>query len=245
MATRKKKVTAMTVPGSAAMAVTGDVNDDTGKGGFGQDDITFPRIAFAQKTSPQLDSSNDDYIKDLKMYEMFNSLTGRVYGNEIKFAIIRRMKRAIEFDDEGTVVDFDVPLDDERLDFTDDGNGGRQKPKATLFYDYLIAIPGEDGNTPELGILSLKTTQIKNAKKLNSLIAVRPGAIYAGLWVGTTSGKTSGSYSYTNFRAMAARGAGEELFTFCADVYAATEGKRLDTERESTDDRPPKDNVPF
>jgi hypothetical protein len=230
-ARQEENTEALATVGASALATAGDQTSRVGKEGFGQEDMTFPRIAFAQKTSPQIDPENDEYIESLKLYQMFNNLTGTVYGNEIAFAIIRRTKRAIEFDEQGNVVDFDVPLDDPRLAFTDDGKGGRGKPRATLFYEYLIAIP-RDGADPEIGILSLKTTQIKNARKLNSLIALRPGAVYAGLWKGSTSGKSYGPYTATNFIAVPTGATPKDLFNYCEQMYAFTEGKRLETQRD-------------
>jgi len=234
-----KKSTALAQPVTGSMAVAGDLHSNAGKEGLMQDDLVFPRVAFAQKTSPQLDpSQEDDFIPGLEMYQMFNTSTGRIYGNSIEFVIIRRTKRAIEFDPAGGVVDFNVALNDPRCQFTTGPNGERIKPRATVFYDYLIAIDNGPDAPPDTCMLSLKTTQIKAAKQLNSLIAVRPGAIYAGKWHGSTTGKKSGSYSFTMFKAKPAGPTPDYLLDTCREMFEATEGVTLDTDdrgRETDD----------
>jgi len=231
-----KKASELATIQQSAMAVGGDPTSNLGKENLTPEDLVFPRLAFAQKTSPQIDSSNkSEYIPGLEMFQMFNSVSKKIYGNEVTFAVVRTSKRAMQFAPDGSVIDFNVPLDDPRCRFTDGPNGERIKPVATIFYDYLVAVlPDgvEDTANPEVCMLSLKTTQIKNAKQLNSLISVRPGAIFAGLWRGTTTGKKQGSYSFTNFTVAPAFATPPQMLAVCAEMYRNTEGKTLDTERE-------------
>jgi hypothetical protein len=181
--------TALAAPAPGALAPSRDLR---GKADLGSaEDVLFPRLSLAQKTSPQLDPSKSEYIPDLRLFQIFNSLTGENYGNgPLDVIIIRGSKRAMEFDAQMHVVDFDVPLDDPRLQFTEGLDGMRVKPKATLFYDYLVLLP--DGS---LAVLSLKTTQIKTAKQINSLMMLTPGPAWARKYTLASTSKQHGQYT--------------------------------------------------
>ena len=166
-----------------ALAVSSKVdrNDARGTENIGADDITLPRLAVAQKTSPQLEPDKNDYIDGLRLFEMYNSLTGERYGNgPVEIVVVRLDKKGMQFDKDNNVVDFDVPLDDSRLKFTTGPNGERIKPVATLFYNFIVLI----GDEAEPAVFSLKGTGVKTAKKLNSLIQIRR-RLYSGLFGGT------------------------------------------------------------
>ncbi len=141
--------TALTTPLTAmqtALAVAdGDPNDVRGKGEMDASDLRLPRLALAQKTNDELEPGKPKYLKGLALFQMFNTLTKEIYGNgPINFCVIRRTKKAMEFDKDSKIVRFDVPLTlpDGRpnpdCDFTEGPNGTRIPPKATVFQEYLV-----------------------------------------------------------------------------------------------------------
>lgn len=184
----KKEETAITPVKTNAPEFV-DSSDRSGTEGITQDDIQMPRLALAQKMSPQLDA-----IEGLQFGDLFNSLTEQIYEQPIDFVVLRADRpRAIEFkplDEGGGVVDPNVPLTDPRCSWGDDG----EKPVATVFYDFIVALLP----TRELIALSFKSTGLKAAKALNGLIKMRTGPIYAGLYEMTTS-KKSGEKPYAIF----------------------------------------------
>jgi hypothetical protein len=183
--------TAVAVIDAPSTAIATTPRDTRGKDNIGTQDILFPQIKLAQKTSPQLDPGKSEYIDGLKLFQMFNSLTGQNYGNgPLDVTILRVSKRAMEFDANMKVIDFDVPLDDDRLKFTDHPDGTSTKPKATLFYDYLVQLPEGD-----LAVLSLKTTQIKTAKTINSLLMLTNGPSWMRKCTLTSASKPFGQFT--------------------------------------------------
>lgn len=190
-----KKDDALTAPSDVktalATAATADSTDIRGKD-FDMADVQWPRLALAQKTSPQIDPGKPDaYIDGLRQTQMFNTLTHENYGNgPLRFAVIRTSKHAMEFDADSKVVRRHVPLDDKALQFTTDANGKSVKPKATLFQNYLILL--EDGS---IAVLSMKGTQHKVASHLNSLLLFRKGAAWDGLFSVTSMSKTHGPFT--------------------------------------------------
>lgn len=150
-----------------------DLVRDAGRGveNIGTEDVRPPRLLICQAGSPQRKPDDPKQIAGLQELDMFNDLSGDIYGRgPLNFAVISSLgHRHIEFapmDEGGGVIDFDVPDDDPRAQFTTDDEGKRVKPVATKFYDYLIWLIERQ----ELVAFSLKSTQIKTAIKLNGLL---------------------------------------------------------------------------
>lgn len=131
-----------------------------------QTDLMIPRLALAQALSPQVTDGDPNRIEGLKPGDLFNSVTGQVYGKEVIVQVLRKMPlRAMEFrsvDDGGGVIDPDVPMGDPRLAWGTSGDKKADKPKATLFRDFLaVILPGR-----EVIALSFKSSGITAAKNL-------------------------------------------------------------------------------
>lgn len=218
-----------------AVAEGADRSDRRGKENIDTSRLILPRIAGAQKTSPEVDEESDRYIPGLKLYQMFNSLTGDVYGNgPLKFAVIRKLPfKAMEFDGNNNVVDFDVKKGDERLNFTTGGDGKRVRPIATEFREYLIVL--EDGS---IAALSFKSTQNKVADKLDSFLNFRPGASWLGLYILTSQKKSFAKGDATQFNVLPAGATPAALIQLAEDVFKNTENRAIDVDKggEGQDD---------
>ncbi len=222
-----------TVTNAAALAVSAKVdrNDSRGTENIGAEDITLPRLAVAQKTSPQLEPDKNDYIDGLRLFEMYNSLTGERYGNgPVEIVVVRLDKKGMQFDKDNNVVDFDVPLDDPRLKFTTGPNGERIKPVATLFYNFVILI----GDEAEPAVFSLKGTGVKTAKKLNSLIQVRRlkhgGPSWGGKYKVTSAKGQSGSFTYGLFNIDTAGIPSDEQVAAAEKFYESLKDRTVHTD---------------
>ncbi len=172
-------------------------DDTSGTEHIEQQDLQMPRLGLAQKMSPQIEESKGEYIEGLKFGQFFNSLTQENYEKgPLDFLVIRADRpRGIEFypmDDGGGVKDMNVSRDDPRMQFGPDG----EKPTATLFYDYIIAlIP-----TNELIALSLKGSGLKAARQLNGLMKIRSGPCFAGLYEVSTVVKSNDKGTYAVYQ---------------------------------------------
>lgn len=219
--------------GNAALAVLdgADRTDRRGKENIDRGDITLPRLAIAQALSKAIDSDKADYIEGLKKGELYNTVTQEVYGKgPIEFAIIRVDKRAMEFDGDNNVVDFNVPWDDARCEFSD-GPDGRQKPQAQRIYDYIVLlIP-----SLEVVVLSLSRTQTKVAKKLNSFQEFRPGAAWAGKYAVSTVSETKGNFTFGSFVIKPSGATPADVASYAEGVFESLKGRTVQTQRENDD----------
>jgi hypothetical protein len=151
---------------------------NTGTEGLTKDDLQMPKLSLAQGLSPQLIPDKAEYIEGLKLGDAFNSATNKIYGRgpwEI-VVICKYDARYVEFiprSEGGGVKDPNVDPNDPRCQWGPNG----EKPKATKYYDYIVSFV----DTKETIALSLKSTGIKMAKKLNTLMAKRgPVPIFMG-----------------------------------------------------------------
>lgn len=168
MTEKKIESTAIVAPTSRSMEVAPSYIPKSRRGfeDTVQSDITIPRLALAQALSPQVTEGDPARIPDLKPGDLFNSVTQEIYGREVFVQVLRKMPlRAMEFrsvDAGGGVIDPNVPMGDDRLKWGTSGDKKADKPKATLFRDFLaVILPGR-----EMIALSFKSSGLTAAKNL-------------------------------------------------------------------------------
>lgn len=183
---------AVNAPASMALAKN-DVPDylsefdgTEGKENIGREDLAIPRLALAQKMSPEIDPEQPErFIEGLKIGDLFNNQTKEIYGpGPIELVVLYvAPPKFIEFNSpepNSGIKDMDVPHNDPRTKWTKDASGKGVKPLATKFYSFIVML------LPNLEIigLSFKSTGLKTAMKLNMLIANRKKApVYAGKYM--------------------------------------------------------------
>lgn len=202
-----------------------------------QQDIQIPRLLIAQKMSPEVDKTmTDRFIPDLEPGDMFNGLTKKIIGRgPLEFAVLRADRpRGVEFiprADGGGIKDPNVPLDDPRMQFGPNG----EKPTATKFYDYIIALA--PFGTDDLMSFSFKSTGLKVAKQLNALIKLRNAPVYAGIYKLTTVDTKN---QHGSFAIPKVENAGwpkdEATMNHLRDLSEAFKNKPVDFDREDDPD---------
>tara|TARA_R110000824_G_scaffold1386_3_gene7034 strand:- start:1589 stop:2374 length:786 start_codon:yes stop_codon:yes gene_type:complete len=206
-------------------------NDSRGTEHLTKDDMQMPRLALAQKMSNQLDPQHPSFLPDLRVGELFNDVTGNVYGSEpVRFAVVRSdPPRGIEFsplEEGGGVKDMNVPLDDPRMSFGPDG----EVPVATRFYDYVIILVDHG---EEMIAMSLARTGVKAAKSLNTLLKVRKGPGFAGVYTATPSTETNNKGTYGVWKFKNDGWVTQDQYSRFNDTYESLKEKHLVIDREN------------
>lgn len=154
----------------ALAAIPEDLRRDAGRGteNIGPEDVRPPMIKLCQSGTPQRKMDDPKQIPGLNELDIFNDLSGEIYGRgPLKFVVLDTLKpKYMEYrpmDQGGGVIDFDVPPNDPRTQFTNGPDGKRMKPIATMYRDYLVWLPDHQ----ELGVLTFKSTQLSVAVQLN------------------------------------------------------------------------------
>lgn len=242
----KRPFTALEKP---AWIKAGDVR---GTEGIGIKDIKPPALRIAQSGSPEVKRSETaKYIQGLQEGYFWNSLTKEIYGDTtITVCIVKPLgHRHVEFapfNEGGGVLDFNVSDDDPRTQFTTekvDGKDVRKKPRATLFYDYLVY--ATVNGRLELMTMSLKSTQIKKAKDLNTLIKGAKMPSFALQFSATPVPESRGGYSWYGWRIEPAGFVPEDLYYDAEKMFEQFKDKEIVVDREGEVDAPDADDIPF
>ena len=165
---------------------------------LGAEDVEMPRLSLAQAMSDQVNAAHSDHITGLAVGDFFNSVSGEVYKQPLRFAILcAYIPRGMEFaplEQGGGVVDRSVALNDPRMLFGPNG----EVPIATRFYDYVLML--NPGAGEEMISMSLARSGVKAAKSLNGLARMRGTDIYTGIYTAESVAKTAQQGSYMTWR---------------------------------------------
>ena len=169
-------------------------------------DLRPPRLVICQSMTPQRKRTDPNYIPGLDENQMFNSLSGEIYGEgPLTFTPVKFLgKRAIEFadpEDGGGVVDPAVPLTDPRCQFTVDPANPRKRvpPVATIFHDFLFLLLLPDGRTEPIAV-SMKGSQTKVAINFTSMLNLTGRTWFERLYEIRVVSETSNGNTYGNFK---------------------------------------------
>lgn len=135
-------------------------------------EVRLPRLAIAQGLSPQMTPGTPQYLDGLKLFDLFNDLSGQIYGRgPLTFVPVRHDVRRIEFKsraDGGGVLDPNVPADDPRMFWSEDAEGKSVRPRATRFDEWVVLLLHADGSREPI-VLSVSHTNKDNRNAARNL----------------------------------------------------------------------------
>jgi len=249
---------AIATRGTTALARPDYIKKDDARGteNITTADIKFPALRLAQAMSPEVKRADPAYLEGLREGELFNSITREVYGEDaVHLIIVNQLgHRNTQFDpnDRNVVLESNIPDDDQRCQFTVEVRDGRQvrlKPLATKFYDYLVLLilPNRD---PQLMTLSLKSTQLKKAVALNSMLKLSKLASFAHLLKATPIAEKKGNNSWYGWRFDSAGWVTEEQYNLASKHFDQMQSKTKDIAAAiAVEPEPPAadadDDIPF
>lgn len=256
MGTKKGNEEALERQGTTALARPSFIKEGDVRGteNIGTADIKPPALRIAQGTSPEIKRAEPQkYIEGLREGEFFNSLTREIYGEgPIDLVFVNQLgHRNVEFDpnDKSVVLDFNVPDGDPRTQFSEavvDGQKKRVKPKATLFYDYLVYVVHAE-RPAELMTMSLKSTQLKKARDLNTILSGSKLPAFAHLFRATSVPEKRGSHNFYGWLIQPAGYVTEELYNQASETFDNLKGVQIGVETADDDgeDVPQGQRPPF
>jgi len=207
-----------------------------------REDVQMPRLTVAQGLSPQLIEADPTFIEGLKIGDMFNVLTGHIFGKgPLVFTVVRAdPPRGVEFiprKEGGGIRDFNVPLNDPRMQFAD-GN----TPIATKFYDFVILLlPSK-----EVLAISFKSMSLKVAKQLNMLMKLRRIPIFGGKYTFTSQMDKNAKGTFAILRVQNAGCIEDEkMYIFAEQTFEAVKYRDLQPEAEVNVEESPEGPTPF
>lgn len=247
------------ITGSMTRPKSLDTADRAGTEDINREDIRLPRLAIAQGLSPQVTPGDAQFVDGLKLFDMFNDLTGEVYGKgPITFVPIRRSVHRMEYrprSEGGGLIDANVPANDPRTFGSTGDNGVWIPPVATTYVDFIVLLLRK-GHEPEPIVLSIRGTNKHNRRAsdtLTTLILGRNAAIYAGLYTVDTlvpAKNDKGTFGVPSIKNAGFipvdTPAGQALYEFAKGLYEGFQGKQIEINREApTEAAVAEEEIPF
>ena len=185
------------------------VGNQAGSEDVGRDDVLIPRLALAQDgMSPQLKKAHESYIPGLQAGDLFNSVTGEIYGAKVQVVPLVFFKNFIEFvpiSAGGGVKQMYNSMEEvppEKLQFTRNEKNESVSPDVTEFKNRLSLLLHADGRQPELIVVSFKASGLKAAKKWNSLIKATNLPAFARSYILSVVNKVKGQQTWFGLDVM-------------------------------------------
>ena len=217
-----------------------------------QDDNLVPRLQIAAGTSKQVMKGHDKYIKGLSQGEIFNTVTGKVYGDSVSVIPVWFSKNRILFNKEWKIECSSPdaikggklsPESCEQCEFSKWGSGKDDKGFAcTEFRNFAVIVIDENG-IPDLVSVSMKSTSVGTAKKWLNMIKARKAYTASGtlvqlpmyygkytLSVATLEGEKGAFYAWSvnNYGAIGGQtDADKQLRAFAKKTYASFEALEM------------------
>lgn len=164
-----------------------------------QTDLVIPRVALCQAMTPQRKKSDPKYVPGLEEGMFFNNVTGKIYGPKLNFVPVFFYRTRIRFKDLDEGGGILCQAIDGKHGVGDPGGdcarcplaafGEDEAPECTEFKNFAaIVIPERGLPSREDGlVISFKSTGIKAAKKLNSLVRTRGLDTFASIFTLTSA----------------------------------------------------------
>lgn len=175
VATRAEETTAVAAPLDADLLRQDAASDPA----FQRDDLAIPFLKVLQKASPEVNKRDAAYVKGAEPGDLFNTVTSSLYKGEAGAVVVpvhyepsyvewRPLEQGGGFvKDHGTDDSLMASCvrDAKGRDITPAGN---QLVRSALYYVFLV---DPETGASEQAAFSLKSTQLKKARKWNSLMA--------------------------------------------------------------------------
>lgn len=214
-------------------------NSSRGNENVTTDDLQLPRIDVLQALSPQINPKKDEYIEGSASGDIFNTLTGELYKDGLRFTPVTFVKRFLVWVDRkidsngGLRGVFDT--EDQAEDFIAEQDDA-SKLEVVATAEHLVL--DDEGN--EL-ILSMGKSKMKVSRRFNSLIRLAGGDRFSRSYMLTSIGDESPKGEFNNFNITQSGFPSEEVYLKAEKLFEAINSgsvkqKSADYSSESTEE---------
>ena len=136
----------------------------------GMKDIILPRIDVLQALSPQIKKKDPKYIEGAEQGQLFNTVSGELYGDSIKFIPIKFSREFIVWKDRDSGGGFNgsFPTEDAAL-IEIDKLESPESYEVVETHVHFVLLVHDDGRVEE-AVLSMAKSKRKVSRKLNTLV---------------------------------------------------------------------------
>jgi hypothetical protein len=187
-------------------------------------DITLPRIEVFQALSPQLKKNEAVYIEGSEQGQIFNTISGELYGSSIVVVPILFQRQFILWQDRklgggfggSFVTEVDAELERDAKEKPDDYE------VAEHHINYCLVL--HDNGRMEEAVLSWARTKLKASRRLNALVQMNPGDRYSRAYKLRAVEATSPKGDYWTFDIQPMGYVPKNVYDQAAAIYLAIKG---------------------
>lgn len=231
---------------SADMTIVEDRPDYAG-GGRGSEevsasDLTIPRVDVIQDLSPQIKPNKPEYLEGAEVGDLFNTVTGDIYGGEITFVPCYFRKEWVVWKNRAEGGGFCGAFDTreeaeavaEQLGTETSSKNGQPMHEAIDTAQHFGLILREDEKIEEV-VLSLAKTKMRASRTMNTMARMRGGDSFASAYrIYTVEDQNSQGQEFWNIRVQALGWVSPDVYERGEHLYEAVSGGVKDVAREET-----------
>jgi hypothetical protein len=239
MATAQKNEKQLKTNDVGGMAITTERPDwvspdsDRGNENVGINDIVLPRIDVLQALSPQLKKSDPNFIEGAEQGEIFNTVSGYIYGTQIVIVPIVFRREFINWRDRKSGGGFCGAFATEGEAEQDRRMQENCETIETIeTHVHFVYIVHPNGRLEE-AVLSMARSKRKISRKLNSLVQMVPGDRYARAYRLTAVEASGPKGDYWNFEVSPVGYVPKDVYDRAQSVYDSVQRGERGVDRSS------------
>jgi hypothetical protein len=248
MATKKPVESTDLVEIKGALAVPDFMNEFRGQALGAEDvektDLSMPRIALAQDLSPYKKKNDPRFIPELESGEYFNTVSGVIYGKKVYFVPVKFGKSRMlchPMNEGGGIICQSLngktggKLSPESCETCSHALWDEGKPDCGLLFNFLgyvfTELPGPneeiDPSGLDAAVLTFKSTSLKYAKQLNSMIRMANLPSFAKVYELNAVDETKNNNTYAQHKIKPFGFVTKSLFAAGKDLYESMKDKDI------------------
>jgi hypothetical protein len=212
------------------------------KGNAGSEDVTakdmiLPRVDVLQALSPQIKKSDPGYIEGAEQGQIFNTVTGEIYGSSVTFIPILFRKEytvwKLRKAGGGFCGAFKTELEGKQFISTLPNPDDHECVESHQHFALLLTAHG-----PEEAVFSMTKSKLKVSRALNTLIQIASVDRFAKAYRLDAVEATSDKGDYWSLKAHPVGFVSKELYERGKGLYEIIKAGAADVDRSSPDDGP-------
>lgn len=194
-------------------------------------DLILPRLGQIQALSPQIKKNDPAFIEGAEQGQLFNPLTGEIYGESATFIPVLFRKEWVVFKDRKAGGGFfgSFPSEKESLEFIE-GHEDKSKLESIESHNHIGYVIKNDGGRDQI-IFTCTKSKIKASRKLNSLVTMAGVDRFAKAYQikSVEASNTSGD-DYWNVDVSALGFVTKEVYEEMSNTYETLKDKKIGTD---------------
>lgn len=207
---------------------------NAGSEDVGAKDMIMPRVDVLQALSPQINKKKPEFIEGAEQGQIFNTVTGEIYGDSVTFIPVMFRKEFVVWKDRDAGGGFCGAF--KTLAEANEAIVAMPNPaeyEAVESHQHFAILLTEHG--PEEAVFSMTKSKLKVSRALNTLIQIAGVDRFAKAYRLDAAEATSDKGDYWSLKAHAAGFVSKELYQRGQELYGMIKDGAADVDRTDSE----------